>query len=70
MTAAKAGFQTLRQTGLELAVQQVARLDLTLRLGQLSEAIEVRAEGVVLESETATLGQVVQSKQITESART
>jgi outer membrane receptor protein involved in Fe transport len=66
VTAAKAGFQTLRQTGLVLAVQQVARVDLTLRVGQLSEAIEVRAEGVVLESETATLGQVVQSKQITE----
>jgi hypothetical protein len=60
------GFQTLRQTGLELAVQQVARLDLTLQVGTVSETVEVRAEGVVLESETATLGQVVQSRQITE----
>lgn len=66
LTASKAGFQTLRQTGLALAVQQVARLDLTLQVGQVSEAIEVRAQGVVLESETATLGQVIQSKQITE----
>ena len=66
VTVAKEGFQTLRHTGLELAVQQVARLDLTLQVGQLAEAVEVRAQGVILESETATLGQVVQSKQISE----
>ncbi len=66
VAVSKAGFQTLRQTGLELAVQQVARLDLTLQVGQVSESIEVHAQSIVLESETATLGQVVQSKQITE----
>lgn len=66
LSVTKAGFQTLRHTGLELAVQQVARLDLTLQVGQIAEAVEVQAQGVVLESETATLGQVVQSKQITE----
>src|SRR5688500_1485735 len=66
LTVVKPGFQTLRQTDLQRAVQQVARLDLTLQVGQISEAVEVRAQGVVLESETATLGQVVQSKQITE----
>ena len=38
----KSGFQTLRQTSLELVVQQVARLDLTLQVGQISETVEVR----------------------------
>jgi outer membrane receptor protein involved in Fe transport len=62
----KPGFQTLRQTDLELVVQQVARLDLTLQVGQISETVEVRAQSIVLDSETATLGQVVQAKQITD----
>ncbi|MGH9854448.1 MAG: TonB-dependent receptor domain-containing protein, partial [Blastocatellia bacterium] len=62
----KTGFQALRQTGLDLLVQQVARLDLTLQVGQVSETIEVRAQTIVLERETATLGQVIQSKQITD----
>ncbi len=62
----RSGFQTLRQTNLELQVQQVARLDLVLRVGAVSESVEVRAQSVVLESETATMGQVIQSKQVTE----
>src|SRR5437763_2254444 len=48
----KTGFQPLKQTGLELAVQQVARLDLTLKVGQTGESIEVSAAAPVLESES------------------
>lgn len=66
VSVSKEGFQTLREKGLELAVQQVARLDLTLQVGQVNERVEVQAQSIVLESETATVGQVVQSKQITE----
>jgi outer membrane receptor protein involved in Fe transport len=66
LSVAKAGFQALRQTGLALTVQQVARLDFTLQVGQISDRIEVQAQGILLESETATTGQVVQSKQITD----
>jgi hypothetical protein len=62
----KAGFRTERQTGLELLVQQVARLDFSLELGAITETISVQAQGVVLESESSTVGQVVHSKQITE----
>lgn len=66
LTLSKTGFQSIRQTGLDLAVQQVARVDLVLQVGQVSERIEVQAQSIVLESETSTVGQVVQSKQITE----
>ncbi len=66
VTAAKLGFQTLKQSGLQLEVQQVAKLDLTLQVGQVIDTVTVDAQSVVLESESATLGQVIQSKQVTE----
>ena len=66
ISVSKAGFQTVRETGVELAVQQVARLDFTLQVGQVSDRIEVQAQSIVLDTETSTTGQVVQSKQVTE----
>src|SRR6187399_656065 len=66
VAVSKTGFQSIRQTGVELAVQQVARLDFTLQVGQVSDRIEVRAQSIVLETDTSTTGQVVQSKQVTE----
>ena len=66
ISVSKAGFQSVRETGVELAVQQVARLDFTLQVGQVSERIEVQAQSIVLDTETSTTGQVVQSKQVTE----
>jgi outer membrane receptor protein involved in Fe transport len=60
------GFVSTKQTGLELAVQQVARLDVVLKVGAVSERIEVSAQALVLESESTTLGQVINNKQVTE----
>ena len=66
LTITKSGFAPVKQTGLALEVQQVARLDFTLQVGAVAETVEVNAQAVVLESETSTLGHVVQSRQITE----
>src|SRR5437764_1773490 len=66
VTVSKTGFSPLKQTGLVLEVQQVARLDFTIQVGAITNTVEVSAAAVMLESETATLGQVVQSRQITE----
>ena len=63
---AKTGFVSIKQTGLDLAVQQAARLDVVLKVGAVTETVEVNAQALVLESENATLGQVVSNKQITE----
>jgi len=62
----KDGFVPTRQTGLELAVQQIGRLDVVLKVGAVSERIEVSAQALVLESESTTLGQVINNKQVTE----
>ena len=66
VTVSKTGFAPLTQTGLELEVNQVARVDAVLQLGAVAQSVEVSASAVLLESETSTLGQVVESKQITE----
>ncbi len=63
---AKTGFVSIKQTGLELAVQQAARLDVVLKVGAVTETVEVSAQALILESENATLGQVVSNKQVTE----
>jgi hypothetical protein len=66
VTISKGGFKTMRQSGVELAVQQTARLDVVMELGALSEAIEVNAQAALLDSENATVGQVIGNKQVTE----
>jgi hypothetical protein len=66
LTVSKPGFVPVRQAGIELQVQQVARLDVTLQVGAVAEAVEVRAEVPLLDSESSTLGQVIGTRQVTE----
>jgi len=66
ITVTKEGFVPLKQSGLELQVQQAARLDLTLQLGAVTESVQVSAQAVLLDSETSTVGQVIGSKQVSE----
>src|SRR5439155_831601 len=60
----KDGFVTVRQEGVELVVQQQARFDVTLRLASVSESIEVSARQFVLDTDSATVGQVVSNRQV------
>lgn len=60
------GFKPVIQKDLQLAVQQVARLDFKLEVGAVTDSVEVTDQGVLLDSETSTLGQVVSGKQILE----
>ena len=62
----KPGFVPVRQTGLELTVQQVARLDVVLKVGAVTETIEVRAQTPLLDSESSAVGQVIGNRQVTE----
>jgi len=63
---AKQGFQGMKQTGLTLAVGQVSRLDIQMKVGGVTETVEVQAQAALLESESATLGQVIGNRQVTE----
>ncbi|MBI4889198.1 MAG: TonB-dependent receptor [Acidobacteria bacterium] len=62
----KQGFKPVRESGLELIVGQVARLDYTLQVGAMTESVEVSARAVLLDSETSSLGQVIGGQQVTE----
>jgi hypothetical protein len=66
VTITRDGFVPVRQTGLELTVQQVARLDVTLKIGGVAETIEVSAQAALLDSESSTVGQVIGNRQVTE----
>jgi hypothetical protein len=60
------GFKQLRRGPITLAVDQVARLDFTLEVGAVREAVSVEASGVLLDAATSTIGTVVENRQITE----
>ncbi|HXY48690.1 MAG TPA: TonB-dependent receptor [Terriglobales bacterium] len=53
------GFQSSRQAGLLLAVNQNAAVDVTLKVGSSTEVVQVQGEGVQLGTEDAVTGQVV-----------
>src|SRR5262245_59463930 len=60
----KQGFRTATRGDIELQVQQSARIDITLALGQVSEVVEVTGSAVALTTENATVGTVIENKRI------
>jgi len=66
LKAEKAGFKALVQNKVEIQVQQNARIDFRLEVGQVSESIEVSASGSTIVTENATVGTVIENKGITD----
>src|SRR6267378_3127857 len=62
----KPGFKTVIRNQIELQVQQSARVDFEMQVGQVSESIEVRASATLLATENATVGTVIENKRIVE----
>src|SRR6266404_5745746 len=60
------GFATIVKSNIELQVQQTARVDFSLSLGQASQTIEVSASGALLNTDNATVGTVIEEKRISE----
>jgi hypothetical protein len=63
---AMAGFATVVRMGIELQVQQVARIDFALIVGQAQQTIEVAANAALLATENATVGTVIDEARIME----
>jgi len=61
-----AGFKTEVRRGIVLQLQQKARLDFQLQVGQQVERIEVTSAAPLLRTEDATLGSVVEHRRIVE----
>src|ERR1700730_826530 len=58
------GFQPVVRTDIELQVQQTARVDFTLNVGQATQAVEVSGAVQLLTTENATVGTVIGQKSI------
>ena len=59
-----AGFQTGLASGVTLDVAQRARLDFTMKVGQLSQQVEVTARAAVMDTDTASLGQTIEQRTV------
>jgi hypothetical protein len=64
LSVAKAGFDQMTRQGIELTVSQVARFDFTLQLGSTKQSVQVSAATPALDTSTASLGQVIDTKPI------
>ena len=60
------GFKTFLQSDLQLTTSQDALLNITMRVGDVVERIEVSAEASRVNTETATMQQLVDSRRIVE----
>jgi outer membrane receptor protein involved in Fe transport len=58
------GFQTQKKTGVPLNIQQQAVVNFSLSPGQVSSTIEVSAAPPVLQTQNASVSQVVESREI------
>ena len=62
----KAGFKHISRPDVIVQVDQKVRIDLTMQVGEVSQTIEVTGETPLLQSETSSLGQVVEGRKVTE----
>ncbi|MGH9840405.1 MAG: TonB-dependent receptor domain-containing protein [Blastocatellia bacterium] len=60
------GFAPTRVSEVRLEVGQTARLDITLKVGNVNETVEIAAQSTQLNSETTDVGQVIDGKRIVE----
>lgn len=60
----KEGFATLIQRGLVLQVDQTLGINFSLKPGSVQQSLEVTGQAPVLQTETATLGNVVNGQQV------
>jgi hypothetical protein len=66
LEAAADGFRTVTRKNLSLQVDQSARVDFALEVGMVAERVEISAAAALVESETSSLGQVINNKSIVE----
>ena len=64
ITASAPGFKKVLIPSIELQVNQEARVDLTLEVGAVSDEVTVTAQAPLLETESASVGQVVENRSI------
>jgi hypothetical protein len=66
VTASVTGFKTARQENVEIRIHERVQVDFPLEVGSLSEEVQVVAEAPQLQTANANLGQVVDTRRISE----
>ncbi|MBI3678981.1 MAG: TonB-dependent receptor [Acidobacteria bacterium] len=66
VSAELSGFQTSVSTGVTLQVNQQARLDIGMKIGEVSERVTVTSEAALLETESSGRGAVIDQRKIVE----
>ena len=66
LSAARSGFKKYVGSGVTLQINQTARLDISLAVGDTAEQITVAAEAPLLETETSGRGAVIDERKIVE----
>ena len=63
----KAGFRRFAREPITVEVQSAVRIDVAMQVGDVSQTIEVSVQTPLLQTETATLGQVVEGRKVMEA---
>src|SRR5713226_741687 len=66
LTVEAAGFQKSEVGQFTLSVDQVARVDVKMTLGQSAETVQVQASAILMQTENATVGTVIDSQKVAE----
>lgn len=66
VTIQQQGFRSITRAGILLAVGEVARVDIVLQVGQVTETVEVTSDATHVDTQTSTLGAVVDERRIRE----
>jgi len=64
VSAQREGFRPVSRSGIRIEVDQVARIDFQLQVGAVSESIEVVQTAPLLQTSSASVGQVIENQQI------
>jgi hypothetical protein len=64
VTATAAGFQQFVTTDIDVKVNDQLRIDITLEVGSVQQAVEVTANAVQVETASTQLGDVIESKKM------
>lgn len=64
MTVTAAGFKTFARENITLQVGQLAGIEVTLEVGEVTESVQVTAESALLETQTASRSGIVDTRQV------
>jgi len=58
------GFKRFRRDSFQVEVQSVVRIDAAMQIGEVSQVVDVTAQTPLIESDTTSLGQVIEGRSV------